>query len=184
MSKHLNGTSLFTAVNAGLTSSYSMLANQYTDGVTLENINKSFTNTNMLTNNAGAAFSSYLSSNFNTFDKNRDGKISADEVQNFMTQISQQGMTREQMSMLGSASGMSGSLLETVLNHFDEIDANHDGKVTNQEIQSYGVTSALENQKIEDRNRMINHMSMFYGDGAEQYEGSLMNYKYLSDDDN
>jgi len=183
MAKYLNGSSLFTAVNAGLTSSYSVLSNQYTDGVTLENINKSFTNQSILANGNTAAFSSYLSTNFNSFDKNKDGKISADEIQNFMTNISQQGMTREQMTMLGSASGMSGSLLETVLNHFDEIDANHDGKVTNQEIQSYGVTSALENQKIEDRNRMINHMSMFYGDSAEKYEGSLMNYKYLSDDD-
>ena len=182
MAKYLNGTSLFTAVNAGLTNSFNILSNQYTDGVTLENINKSFTNQNMLTNNAGAAFSSYLSSNFNTFDKNKDGKISADEIQKFMTNISQQGMTREQMSMLGSASGMSGSLLETVLSHFDEIDANHDGRVTNQEIQGYGVNSALENHKIEDRNRMINHMSMFYGEGAEKYEGSLLDYKYLSED--
>jgi len=182
MAKYLNGTSLFTAVNAGLTNSFSILSNQYTDGVTQENINKSFTNQNILANGNTAAFSSYLSSNFNSFDKNKDGKISADEIQNFMTNISQQGMTREQMSMLGSASGMSGSLLETVLNHFDEIDANHDGRVTNQEIQSYGVTSAIENQKIEDRNRMINHMSMFYGDDAEKYEGSLMDYKYLSED--
>ena len=33
------------------------------------------------------------------------------------------------------------------LNHFDQIDKNKDGKVTNQEIQSYGVESDLEKQK-------------------------------------
>lgn len=182
MAKYLDGTSLFTAVKAGLTNSYNILSNQYTDGVTQENLYKSFSNPNMVNNMQGAAFSSYLSGNFANLDKNSDGTLSADEIQTLMTQMSQQGMSREQISMLGSASGMSGSLLETVLNHFDEIDANKDGKVSNQEIQRYGVTSALENQKIEDRNRMINHMSMFYGDSSKEYEGSLMDYKYLSKD--
>jgi len=56
MAKYLNGSSLFTAVNAGLTSSYSVLSNQYTDGVTLENINKSFTNQSILANGNTAAF--------------------------------------------------------------------------------------------------------------------------------
>ena len=69
---------------------------------------------------------------------------------------------------------------ETVLSHFDDIDKNHDGKVTNAEIQAYGVESDLEKQKIADRNRVVNNMSMFY-DNETDYEGSLLDYRYLND---
>ena len=61
--------------------------------------------------------------------------------------------------------------------------ANHDGKVTNAEINAYGVNSDIEKQKIEDRNRIVNNMSMFYGDDLTEYEGSIMDYRYLDDDE-
>jgi hypothetical protein len=93
-----------------------------------------------------------MTSNFNNIDSNTDGKITADEIQNLMNQMASQGLTREQIAALGASSGLSTSLQETVLNHFDQIDKNHDGKVTNQEIQAYGVESDLEKQKISDRN--------------------------------
>ena len=98
-----------------------------------------------------------------------------------MSQMAQQGLTREQISSLGGINGMSSSLQETVLNHFDDIDKNHDGKVTNQEIQAYGVESDIEKRKIEDRNRLVNNMSMYY-DVDDKYEGSLLDYRYLDDD--
>ena len=84
---------------------------------------------------------------------------------------------------LGASSGMSTSLQETVLSHFNEIDTNKDGKVTNQEINSYGVTSAIEKQKIEDTNRIVNNMSLYYGDDSSEYEGSLLDYRYLDDEE-
>ena len=40
MSKRLDGSSLFSGINSGLTNSFSLLSSQYTDGLTLENINK------------------------------------------------------------------------------------------------------------------------------------------------
>ena len=67
-------------------------------------------------------------------------------------------------------------------NEFDDIDKNHDGKVTNQEIQAYGVDSELEKQKVADRNRIVNNMSMFYDTGAD-YEGSMLDYRYLDEDE-
>ena len=51
MSKRLDGSSLFTGINAGLTNTFSALSSQYQDGVTLENLNKALTNTN-ITNTA------------------------------------------------------------------------------------------------------------------------------------
>ncbi len=182
MGKRLDGSSLFSNINTGLTNSFSQIANQYSDGVTLENLNKALTNTNITNTAYGATFASYLNSNFSSVDKNGDGKISADEIQSFMNNIATQGLTREQIMALGSTTGMTNSLQETVLAHFDDIDKNHDGKVTNQEINSYGVESEVEKQKIADRNRIINNMSMFYGDSTEKYEGSLLDYKYLDEE--
>lgn len=181
MSKRLDGTSMFTGVNAGFTNAFAQLSGQYTDGITLENLNKALTNPNFTNNAYGTTFASYMTNNFNSLDADKDGVISAEEIQNLMGQMAAQGMTREQIMTLAGSTGMSSSLTETVLSHFDEIDKNHDGKVSNQEIQSYGVESDLEKQKISDRNRMVNNMSMYY-DIDEKYDGSLLDYRYLDNE--
>ncbi len=182
-SKRLNGSSLFTGISSGLTNTYSLLSNQYQDNITIENLNKALSNTNITNTAYGSTFASYLTSNFNAVDKNGDGKISADEIQEYMNNMARQGLTREQIMTLGTANGMTNSLQETVLAHFDDIDSNHDGKVTNQEISAYGVNSQVEKQKVADRNRTINNISMFYGSDDNKYEGSLLDYRYLSDNE-
>lgn len=183
MSKRLDGSSLFSGINAGLTNSFAQLSSQYGDGLTIENLNTALTNNSFVNNAYGATFASYMTNNFNNIDKDRDGKITAEEIQTLMNNMATQGLTREQIMSLGASSGLSTSLQETVLSHFDDIDANHDGKVTNQEIQAYGVNSQIENQKIADRNRIINNMSLYYGDDLTEYEGSLMDYRYLQDNE-
>ncbi len=183
MSKRLDGSSLFSRINAGLSNSFALLSSQYSDGLTLENLTSSLTNTNITNTTYGSTFASYLTNNFNSVDANSDGTISADEIQRLMSNMATQGLTREQIISLGASSGMSTSLQETVLSHFDDIDTNHDGKVTNQEINAYGVNSDIEKQKIEDRNRIVNNMSMFYGDDLTEYEGSMLDYRYLDDDE-
>ena len=45
------------------------------------------------------------------------------------------------------------------------------------------ASTDIEKQKIEDRNRIVNNMSMFYGDDLTEYEGSIMDYRYLDDDE-
>ena len=181
MSKRLDGTSLFTSASAGLSNVFAQLSGQFGEEVTLENLNKALTNSNSITNNAyNSTFASYMTNNFSSFDQNSDGKISADEIQNIMSQMARQGLTREQIIALGASSGMTISLQETVLSHFDEIDKNKDGKVTNQEIQAYGVESDFQKQKTADRNRLLNSMSMYYDVSSD--ESSLLDYKYLSDE--
>ena len=149
MGKRLDGSSLFSGINAGLANSFALLSSQYSDGLTLENLNKALTNTNVTNTAYGSTFASYLTTNFNSVDKNADGTISADEIQQLMNNMATQGLTREQIMSLGASYGMSTSLQETVLSHFDDIDTNKDGKVTNQEINAYGVNSEIEKQKIE-----------------------------------
>ena len=181
MSKRLDGTSMFTGINSGLTNAFAQLTGQYSDGVTIENLNKALTNSNYI-NNSGvnATFASYMTNNFSAIDSDSDGKISANEIQNLMSQMATQGLTREQIMALAGSSGMSTSLQETVLNHFDQIDKNKDGKVTNQEIQAFGVESDLEKQKTADRNRIVSNMSMFY-DVDTVSDSSLLDYRYLND---
>ena len=184
MGKRLDGTSLFTGLNSGLTNTFTLLTNQYgKEGLTLENLNKALSNTNAINNLGNTTFASYITNNFSSIDSDANGTISAAEIQDMMSNMAVQGLTREQIAALGSSSGMSTSLQETVLNHFHEIDANKDGKVTNQEIQAYGINSDLEKQKIEDRNRLVNNMSLFY-DVDTKSEGSLLDYRYLDNDEN
>ena len=177
MGKRLDGTSMFTGVNAGFTNTFAQLSGQYTDGLTLENLTKSLTNQNITNTPMGATFASYMTNNFNAIDTDKDGIISASEIQDLMSRMATQGMTREQIMALAGSSGLT-SLQETVLSHFDDIDKNHDGKVTNAEIQAYGVESDREKQKIADRNRLVNNMSMYY-DNDTKYEGSLLDFRYL-----
>lgn len=180
MGKRLDGTSMFSGINAGFTNSFAQLSSQYSEGLTLENLTKALTNTNFTSQAGNATFASYMTNNFNSIDTDKDGVISASEIQDLMSRMATQGLTREQITALAGSSGLT-SLQETVLSHFDDIDKNHDGKVTNQEIQAYGVESDLEKQKIADRNRIVNNMSMFY-DNETNYEGSLLDYRYLDNE--
>ena len=179
MGKRLDGTSMFAGINANFTNAFNQLNGQYSDGVTLENLNKALTNTAITSTTYGTTFASYMTNNFNSIDKDHDGKISANEIQDLMSNMAAQGLTREQITALAGSSGLT-SLQETVLAHFDDIDKNHDGKVSNQEIQAYGVESDLEKQKTADRNRIVNNMSMFY-DNETNYEGSLLDYRYIDE---
>ena len=179
MGKRLDGTSMFSGINAGFTNSFAQLSSQYSDGLTLENISKALTNTEFTKQAGNTTFASYMTNNFNSIDTDKDGVISASEIQDLMSRMATQGLTREQIMALAGSSGMT-SLQETVLAHFDDIDKNHDGKVTNQEIQAYGVESDLEKQKIADRNRVVNNLSMFY-DNETNYEGSLLDYRYIDE---
>ena len=181
MAKRLDGTSMFTGINSGLSNTFAQLSAQYQDGLTLENLTASLTNSNLINTTYGASFASYMTNNFKNLDKDGDGKISANEIQEIMSQMATQGLTREQIISLGGVSGLSGSLQETVLNHFDQIDKNKDGKVTNQEIQAYGVESDLEKQKTADRNRIVSNMSMYY-DIDNVSDSSLLDYRYLDTD--
>ena len=97
MSKRLDGTSMFTGINSGMANTFAQLSSQYADGLTLENLQTSLTNSNLINTTYGATFASYMTNNFNSLDQDGDGKISASEIQNLMSQMATQGLTREQI---------------------------------------------------------------------------------------
>lgn len=180
-----NGSALITGIYAGLTNTFSVLANASPEGVTLSSISKARSNT-ALASSLNPTFASYIQTNFSTLDKNGDGVINASELSTLTNQISTQGLTRQQLSQLGSASGMSGQSLEQVLDHFSDIDANHDGKVTTAEISAYTIKSSEEKKKTEFANKAATNMSMFYGndDSSAVDNTSILDYRYMNNGNN
>ncbi len=180
-----SASSLFAGINAGVTNSYAILSNMYSGGLTQKNLSQAMSNTSILTSTYGSTFASYLSQNFGTLDKNNDGTLSANEVQKLMTQMSTRGLTRDQVTSLGGMSGISADTQATIIDHFNDIDSNHDGYVSSAEVQGYILQSKLENQKVKDQQKMINRTSLFYGDdNASDNASSLLSYKWIQDDTN
>lgn len=176
-----NGSSLLTGIYAGLTNTYSYLASQYPNGVTFENISKAQSDSTKVPylNNS---FASYLQTNFTNIDKDGDGIISSEEMSNLTNQMSAKGLTREELTQLyaSGASGLSTDTINNILEHFDDMDANHDGRITSEEISAYTVNSARLEKEDEFRNKFASDMSVFYGSEssstADTY--SILSYRY------
>ncbi len=177
---------LLAGVYAGLTNTYSYLASQYPNGLTLENLTEARTNSSNL-GVLNQTFASYLQNNFSTIDKDGDGTITAEEMNNLSNRISTQGLTKAELTQLyaSGASGISESTMSKILEHFDEMDTNHDGRITSAEISAYDINCARMEVEDEFNNRRATDMSVFYGDSssssADTY--SLLSYKYKSNKD-
>lgn len=146
MSTKLNGQSLMVQAIYGLTNNFAVLSAGATGGLTLEQIVNPSDDVNK--NNLNASFQSYLSQNFSNIDADGDGKISATDLQQYTNQLSQKGLSYEELMQLCYSSSAS-SQLEEVLNHFSEIDKNGDGRVTNSEIAAYSVDTEIEEMEEE-----------------------------------
>ena len=175
------GSSIISSLTNGLTNTYSYLASLYPeDGVTVKNITAARNdNKNYLTLNQ--SFASYLQNNFSNFDKDGDGKISADEMSNFAKTISKSGISKAELSQLAASGAYSSSSLSKILDNFDEIDANHDGRITNAEINAYSTNCAKQEKMDEDNYRKATSgMTVFYGDDSSSSVDSysLLSYRY------
>ncbi|MDE6137884.1 MAG: hypothetical protein K2F57_00270, partial [Candidatus Gastranaerophilales bacterium] len=91
-----SGSSIIASISSNLSNTYSYLASLYPeDGVTYKNITAARNdNTNYLTLNQ--PFATYLQNNFQTLDKDGDGVISADEMNNLTNTISTSGVSRSE----------------------------------------------------------------------------------------
>ena len=173
---------LLSGVYAGLTNTYSYLASQYPNGLTLEKLTEARTNTNNL-GVLNQTFASYLQNNFSSIDNDGDGVITADEMNNLSNRISSQGLTKAELTQLyaSGASGISESTISIILEHFDEMDTNHDGRITSAEISAYDVNCSRMEVEDEFNNRRATDMSVFYGDSSSSSDTySLLSYKYKS----
>ena len=155
----LLGSSLFTGAISGLNSNYLLMLNGGT-GLTLDNLlNLSSENLNYSVNQS---FRSYMLTNFNQIDIDGDGTISQEDLSGYTTKLQTQGMTYNELSQLCSSGGTMSSLLDTVLSNFNEIDTNHDGRVTQSEINAYRINEEIKEVKEKYPKIDPTKMSMFY----------------------
>lgn len=177
-----NNNGILSGIYSGLSSTYSLLASQYPNGLTLENISEARTKTSN-PNVLNQSFASYLQTNFSSIDKNGDGIITSEEMNNLSNTLSTQGLTKEELTQLyaSGSSGLSDSTMTKILEHFDEMDTNHDGRITSAEISAYDVNCARMEVEDDFNNRKATDMSVFYGDSSASTDTySLLSYKYKS----
>lgn len=177
-----NNNGILSGIYSGLSSTYSLLASQYPNGLTLENISEARTKTSN-TNVLNQSFASYLQTNFSSIDKNGDGIITSEEMNNLSNTLSTQGLTKEELTQLyaSGSSGLSDSTMTKILEHFDEMDTNHDGRITSAEVSAYDVNCARMEVEDDFNNRKATDMSVFYGDSSASTDTySLLSYKYKS----
>ena len=157
---NLIGSSLFTGAISGLNANYLLMLNG-ADGLTLDNILNPSNDTIRYTVNQ--TFRSYMMTNFNQIDMDGDGKIGINDVNNYVTKLKTQGMTYNELTQLCANGGSTmSSLLDTVLSNFNKIDTNHDGRVTQAEINAYRINEQIKD--VIEKYPRINptQMSMFY----------------------
>lgn len=157
---NLIGSSLFTGAISGLSSNYLLMLNGQ-DGLTLDKILHPEESAIKYTVNQ--TFRSYMMTNFNSIDMDGDGKISSKDVDSYVQRLKTQGMTYQELSQLcGNSSSSMSSLLDTVLSNFNEIDTNHDGRITQGEINAYRINDQIKDMKDKFPKIDPSNMSMFY----------------------
>lgn len=176
-----SGSSIIASISSNLSNTYSYLASLYPeDGVTYKNITAARNdNTNYLTLNQ--PFATYLQNNFQTLDKDGDGVISADEMNNLTNTISTSGVSRTELTQLAASGAYSTDMVNKILEHFDDMDTNHDGRITSAEISSF-THSCNKQEKIDEENyKKATQTSVFYGDdnaSTDVSSYSILSYKY------
>ena len=176
---NLMGSSLFTSAISGLNTNYLLMLNG-TDGLTMENILNPENDTIRYTVNQ--TFRSYMMTNFNQIDMDGDGKIGIDDVNGYVTKLKTQGMTYNELTQLCANGGSSmSSLLDTVLSNFNEIDLNHDGRITQAEINAYRINQDIKKVKEEYPKIDPSKMSVFYeSESASKTSSSQDNNKVFN----
>ncbi len=167
----LSGSSLIASAVSGLTNSYGILASQNTSGTGLQVSNLSNLSTTVINQLGGTSnsFVSYLTTNFGSMDSNSDGTVSADELTAATTTMQAQGLTKDQITSL--CSSMSGTdSYATVLEYFDQIDANNDGRVTDAEIKAFSYKSQRQKLDTQFNGVKSSNMSIYYTDDSAYNE--------------
>ncbi|MCI1273113.1 MAG: EF-hand domain-containing protein [Clostridiaceae bacterium] len=173
-------SSILAGITSGIENTYSYIASQYTDGLTLKNLTSARSNST-LSQNINSSFASYLQTNFKSIDSNGDGVITSDEMTKLTNKLSSSGMTKTELQQLYASgnSGISESKMTEILEHFEDMDTNHDGKLTDAEISAYSVNSSKQQKEDEMRLKAAGDMSVFYGsDSSSDSTYSILSYRY------
>lgn len=163
-SSNMNTSSLFMNSFYGLQNAYQFALPEDGTGVTQKDL---LNNKNPYLQMQSSPFSSYLVTNFTQVDKNKDGKITSDEMSGLMQTFSKQGLSYEQLMALSGSSGIKSDDLNNILTNFRKIDKNGDGKVSQAEINAYQATKQVNDKIAELKNKKSSDFSIMYSDDTK-----------------
>lgn len=179
MLEKLSSKEMFNNTNLGLQRVYQLLYAQNGTGITKEDL----LNTDQLTM-SDMSFVQLLNQDFAKIDKDKDGTISASELDKLTQDIKNKGISQDQLYSLYTQTGafsigMDKSLLETVLMNFTHVDKNNDGKISEAEISLYQIEKSIAKQE-QDFGFKSSDISIYYADDTTSSDSdeSLLNYKY------
>ncbi len=138
------GQSLMAQAVYQLTNNFAVLCSGSSVGLTLETIMDPGDDVD--TSSISSTFQSYLVNNFSSLDSDGDGYITSDDLTSYANQLSASGLSYDELVNL-CYTGSASSQLEEVLANFNEIDANGDGRVTDEEISGYTMDKEIEEMK-------------------------------------
>ena len=172
-------SSILKGLYNGIENTYAYIAGQYDDGVTLQNLTNARSDSK-IAQNINQSFASYLQTNFKSLDSNKDGVITSDEMSKLSNILSTKGMTKSELQQLFASGncGISNSKMTEILEHFDDMDTNHDGRLTDAEISAYTINSSRQQKEDEMRLQAAGNMSVFYGNDSSDSTYSILSYKY------
>lgn len=172
----LNGQSLLASAMSGLSTTYSTLMNDKTStgkGLTLDDLSNVSTST-MANLGYNYTFLQYLTNNFGSLDKDGDGEINGTDMQSMMTTMQSKGMTYNEIQTLCASGNVDSSLYSTVLQYFNQIDSNGDGRVTSDEITKFSYDCQREEALSKYKSYKASNTSLYYNDGVEDDTSSVL----------
>ena len=135
------------------------------NGVSLED----FVNQNQIAI-SDLPFSDLLKLNFSNVDTDKNQVISSEEITALLSSIDKQGLTYTQLQALSGQVGLSATdskkLLDEVVENFNKVDTNHDGKVSEAEINAYKYNKEVEDKKKEFCEFKASNISVFYAEDS------------------
>lgn len=81
-------------------------------------------------------------------------------MSNLTNTISQSGVSRSELTQLAASGAYSTDMVNKILENFDEMDTNHDGRVTSAEISAFSY-SCNKQEKLDEENykKQLKHRS-------------------------
>lgn len=155
---------LFLTNKIGLQKVFKTLITSNTDGVTYDDIDDADFETSL-----NAQYLKTLTRSFEEFDDNDDDKISQKEFNTMMKVLSIQGYTSDQLQTLSNRVGISQTqkeLLNEVIANLNSVDTNHDGRVSETEINTYMVNKEISEGQKDLEEDLSDQFSIFYSDSS------------------
>ncbi|MCD7779397.1 MAG: EF-hand domain-containing protein, partial [Candidatus Gastranaerophilales bacterium] len=157
------------------TSTYSALLSSSSSGkgISLDDLSN-LSSTTLLSLGSNYSFVQYLTNNFSSIDQDGDGEITSNDLSNVMSTMQSQGLTYSEIQSLCASGSGDTTLYSTVLQYFNKIDANGDGRVTSDEITKFSYDCQEYEMEKKYNSFKATSTSLYYSDGVEDDTSSVL----------